>query len=194
MSSDDLGEEYRLAHPLPLQLVEPPAEGEEELTDCGLGCDQSKSALQKGMKAENCEAVTGGAVVIDDDWCQKNCAAHPPHCPDDLCVCKFAEQEDPDDLATLSQPGGDDSGLSPFAKAFDRKRPGKTPPSTTTKTTNWMDWAKTMSEKQRTKGDQGAMNELAGELQKEGIGGKARGKASTLYDYHGVNYHDSSQL
>ena len=53
-----------------------------------------------------------------------------------------------------------------------------------------MDWAKTMSEKQRTKGDQGAMNELAGELQKEGIGGKA----STLYDYHGVNYHDSSQL
>jgi|TARA_B110001469_G_C9545787_1_gene270907 hypothetical protein len=190
MSSDDLGEEYRLAHPLPLQLMLPPDEGEEELTDCGLGCDQSKSALQKGMKAENCEAVTGSAVVIDDDWCQKNCAAHPPHCPDDLCVCKLAEQEDPDDLATLSQPGGDDSGLSPFAKAFDRKRPGKMPPSTNTKTTNWMDWAKTMSEKQRTKGDQGAMNELAGELQKEGVGGKA----STLYDYHGVNYHDSSQL
>ena len=54
-----------------------------------------------------------------------------------------------------------------------------------------MDWAKTMSEKQRTKGDQGAMNELAGELRKEGIGAAG---ASTLYDYHGVNYHDASQL
>ena len=38
------------------------------------------------------------------------------------------------------------------------------------------------------------MGELADELQKEGIGaGRAR-KASTLYDYHGVNYHDSAQL
>ena len=71
---------------------------------------------------------------------------------------------------------------------------GKLPPSTNTKTTNWMDWAKTMSEKQRTKGDQGAMSELAGELQKEGIGAARGRKASTLYDYHGVNYHDSAQL
>ena len=37
-------------------------------------------------------------------------------------------------------------------------------PPSNTKTTNWMDWAKTMSEKQRTKGDQGAMSELADEL------------------------------
>ena len=71
MSSDDLGEEYRLAHPLPLQMPLAPEDGEDELTDCGLGCDQSKSALLKGMKPEDCEAVTGGAVTIDDDWCAK---------------------------------------------------------------------------------------------------------------------------
>ncbi len=116
----------------------------------------------------------------------KNCCSKPPHCPDDLCQCKFAEPDDPDDEATLSQPGGDGGELSPFAKAFDRKRPGSKT-DTNTKSTNWMDWAKTMSEKQRTKGDQGAVSELDRELQKEGIGA-----AASTYNYRGLNYHDSS--
>ena len=67
---------------LTFQLMLPPEEGEEELTDCGLGCDQSKSALKKGMKPESCEAVSGGAVVIGDEWCQKNANPNPnpnPH-------------------------------------------------------------------------------------------------------------------
>ncbi len=69
LSSDDLGEEYRLAHPLPLQMPLPPEDGQDELTDCGLGCDQSKSALLKGMDPKLCGAIEGGSVTIDDDWC-----------------------------------------------------------------------------------------------------------------------------
>ena len=101
-----------------------------------------------------------------DDWCVKNCAAKPPHCPDNLCVCKAPEDPDPDDEVTLSQRGGEGDEAT-WQQGFDRPR-----------ATDWKDWMKTMEEKQRTKGDQGAQAILGSPQQ---------------YQLRGRNYHDGAQ-
>ena len=66
---------------------------------------------------------------VTDDWCVSNCAFTPPNCPVALCKCAKPgkDGEDGKDGKAASADAADDEGdgkpsLSPFAKAFERKR------------------------------------------------------------------------
>ena len=82
-------------------------------------CDgAAKSALPEGGDPKECQA----AGDVTDDWCVSNCGFTPPNCPEALCKCAKPSDKGASAADTSKAQAEGKPTLSPFAKAFERKR------------------------------------------------------------------------